>query len=144
MSRTQDSKASFYTPEEEPISFKCGNTSITKLGDYTYNSDGFIDKVGLYRVEKEGQYNFMDSFLCMSNINFEELKTNELYKKMLFDYLLSYTNIFLAESLNGSYIGDIKYDNNKTLSINFDENITKFARNLRSCVKKIPSNNIER
>lgn len=127
----------FYTPDDSEISVKYDDTTISKLGKYTYNINGLIDTVNLYRVEKVGKYNFTDKFLCMSNIDFEKIEADEKYKEIVFKYLTSYTNLFLAESLNGSYIGDIKQDKEENYSIVFDENITIFAKNFRNMSPRI-------
>lgn len=127
----------FYTPENSETSIKYDDTTISRIGKYTYNINGFIDTVNLYRVEKEGKYNFTDRFLCMANINFDRIETDERYKEIVFKYLTSYTNLFLAESLNGSYIGDIKQDKEENYSIVFDENITTFAKNFRNVGPRI-------
>ena len=132
-----------YNTDEADNSITYKNTTISKLGDYTYNINGRIDKVGLYRVEKLGKDNDSDSFLCMSNIDFSELSSNQDYKEMLFKYLLSYTNLFLAETLNGGYIGNIKVDGSKFL-IDFDPNCTQFSRSWRSNVPKIKNKEEER
>ena len=90
----------------------------------------------MFRVEKTGKYNFTDKFLCMTNIDFDKIETDEKYKEIVFKYLTSYTNLFLAESLNGSYIGDIKQEEGD-YSIVFDENITTFAKNFRNSGPRI-------
>ena len=112
------------------------DTSISKVGEFTFNINGRIDKANLYRVEKSGNYNFTDSFLCISDMDFDSLLSNPDYKEMAFKYLLSYTNLFLAESLNGGYIGSIDESDNK-LSINFDPYCTEFARYWRNNVAKL-------
>ncbi len=132
----------FYSPVETVSTIAYGDTSISRLGDFTFNINGRIDKVGLYRVEKSGSSDFTDSFLCLSEIDFEGLLTDKDYKEMVFKYLLSYTNLFLAESLNGGYIGNIKTDGNRFL-VDFDPNCTEFARYWRNNVNKLKNNKKE-
>lgn len=127
-----------YIPETNSPTVKYKDTTITKQGTYTYNINGFIDNIELYQVSKEGQYNFTDSFLCMSHIDFERLESDSDYKEIVFKYLLSYSNLFLAESLNGSYIGEILTDNNGTLGVNFNPKTTTFAKDLRNKILQIP------
>lgn len=126
-----------YEAQDTVKSIKYNDTTISRLGTYTYNVNGFIDKVDLYRIEKEGKYNFTDTFLCMSNIDFNLIEKDEKYRDIVFRYLLSYTNLFLAESLNGSYIGEVKLNDNLEYSIIFDENATAFAKDYRNSVSKI-------
>lgn len=132
-----NNERTFYEPEETIKSVRYKDTTISRLGKFTYNINGFIDTIDLFKVEKEGQYNFTDSFLCMSNIDFERIETDEEYKQIVFKYLTSYTNLFLAESLNGSYIGEIKKGEDSRYSIVFDENTTEFAKRFRNNVPKI-------
>lgn len=98
----------FYIPEKLVRTLEYDNTNISKLGTYTYNINGYINNLELYKVEKDGQYNFSEKFLCMSNIDFDKLNSDPHYREAVFTYLLSYSNMFLAEALNGSYIRIIK------------------------------------
>ena len=64
---------------------------------------------------------------------------------MVFENLLSYANLLLAESINGSYIGDV-YENPITSSMNikFDPNNTTFARNMRAITPRLQEKNEEK
>jgi len=126
-----------YTPAKSITSVKYKDTAISKLGKFTYNTNGFLDVIDLYRVEKQGQYNFTDNFLCLSIIDFDRIEKDEKYKRIVFEYLTSYTNLFLAESLNGGYIGEIKQNDNLEYSIIFDENTTVFANEFRNNASRI-------
>lgn len=127
----------FYEPNKNPKSVKYKDTTISELGKFTYNVNGHIEVINLVRAEKRGKYNFADSFLCMSNIDFERIRKEEKYKEIVFKYLTSYTNLFLAQSLNGGYIGEIKQNEDSQYEIKFDENTTTFARNFKNIVPKI-------
>lgn len=133
----------FYNTANDVSCITYIDTTISRLGEYTYSINGRTDTVELYRVEKLGNHENADSFLCMSKIDFSKLLSNQNYKEMVFKYLLSYTNLFLAESLNGGYIGNIKVDGSK-FSIDFDPNCTQFARSWRSNVPKIENKDEER
>lgn len=130
----------FYEPNNNSESIQYKDTTISNLGKFTYNINGHIDIVDLLKITKDGKYNFVDNFLCISNIDFEKLKEDTNYKEFVFKYLTSYTNLFLAESLNGGYIGEIKQEQNGEYSICFDENATTFANNFRNTVPKICKN----
>jgi len=121
----------FYEPDEAGESARYGDTIISRSGRFTYNINGHIEVIDSFKIEKRGQYNFSDSFLCLSHMDFERIKKDEEYKKIVFKYLTSYTNLFLAQALNGGYIGEIKQDEKGQYSIVFDEKTTVFAKKLR-------------
>lgn len=127
----------FYEPKENSKSIRYQDTTISELGKFTYNVNGHIEVINLFRIEKKGKYNFTDRFLCMSNIDFEKIRQDKNYRKIVFKYLTSYTNLFLAESLNGGYIGEVKKEEDGQFSIYFDENTTTFANNFKNTVPKI-------
>lgn len=128
-----------FHPSKDKRRLKYKNTTIMQLGSYDYCIDDHHNSISLYKVEKEGQFNYTDSFLSLSNIDFDKLKSNTAYRKIVFEYLLSYTNLLLAESLNGSYIGDI-FENPNTgyIGIEFVPYNTIFARNSRAITPKLP------
>ena len=127
----------FYEPDNNSKIIRYKDTTLSKVGKFTYNINGYVEMIDLFRIEKRGKYNFSDSFLCMSNIDFDRIETDENYREIIFKYLTSYTNLFLAQSLNGGYIGEIKQDEDGQYSIQFDENTTTFARNFRGTEPRI-------
>lgn len=128
----------FY-PSRDKRRLKYKNTTIMQLGSYDYCIDDQHNSISLYRIEKEGQFNYTDSFLSFSNIDFDKLKSSESYREVVFEKLLSYTNLLLAEAINGSYIGDVRENSNtNSMDIEFDPYNTIFARNTRAVTPRLP------
>ena len=134
-----------FCPSKDKRRLKYKDTTVMQLGSYDYCIGDINNSISLYKIEKEGQFNYTDSFLSFSNIDFDKLKSSESYRKMVFENLLSYANLLLAESINGSYIGDV-YENPITSSMNikFDPNNTTFARNMRAITPRLQEKNEEK